>query len=123
MSPSTSFLQLTLKKSHHLSGHLWSSGAPTNVPVTERTTKHQTKAPHPAITPSAQWTYSLSAQSAMSPTSTGTIQAQGLNQIKAIFLLFTLGGGSTTESSLVALFKATLYNFLMQQKWHQEETV
>lgn len=59
----------------------------------------------------------------MSPTSTGTIQARGLwgvNQIRAIFLLFTLGGGSTTESSLVALFKATLYNFLMQQKWHQE---
>lgn len=62
------------KKSPSVSNHMELWGPPTNVPVTGRTTKHQTMAPHPAVTPSAQWAYSLSAQSATSHTSTGKIQ-------------------------------------------------
>lgn len=49
----------------------------------ECTTKHQT-----GVTPSAQWAWSLSAQPAMTPVIPGTT---GLNQIKAILLLFIPG--------------------------------
>lgn len=55
----------------------------------ERTTKHQT-----GVTPSAQWAWSLSAQPAVTPVSPGTTENQGLwgvNQIKAILLLFIPG--------------------------------
>lgn len=101
------------------------AGPQKNFKVPERTTKHQTMAARPAVTPSAQWNYSSSAQSAMSQTSIctlqglwcwGTVGVGGLmNQIKANFLLFSLWWRR------VAMFKATLQNDLVPQTgiWRQ----